>query len=179
MSSSLIPIADDSIYWSSLLFDLTQPVLLTEQQYDAYWPLISTVYTKIGGLLLQKNGTIEVQNYECRLRKSKKPGQVPPKDGVKKRYGSTVRQSGLCKVRIKTTRTVNQPIVITIERLGNDEHLHSLDRSREVAPSALSIQQSYVSLFEECGWEVYETMGWVHLEREETGQVDSVRTQCS
>jgi len=41
MSASLIPIADDSIYWSSLLFDLTQPVLLTEQQYDdAYWPLI-------------------------------------------------------------------------------------------------------------------------------------------
>ena len=34
MSASLIPIADD--YWSSLLFDLTQPVLLTEQQYDAY-----------------------------------------------------------------------------------------------------------------------------------------------
>ena len=112
MSASLIPIADDSIYWSSLLFDLTQPVLLTEQQYDdAYWPLISTVYTKIGGLLLQKNGTIEVQNYECRLRKSKKPGQVRPKDGVKKRYGSTVRQSGLCNVRIKTTRTVNQPFV--------------------------------------------------------------------
>jgi len=53
----------------------------------------------------------------------------------------TVLQSCLCNARIKTTRTVDQP---TIERLGNDEHLHSLDRSREAAPSALSIQLATV-----------------------------------
>ena len=39
---------------------------------------------------------------------------------------------------------MNLPIVVTIERLGNDEHLHSLDRSREAAPSALPIQLATV-----------------------------------
>jgi len=69
------------------------------------------------GLLPQKNGTIEIQNYECRLRKSKQSGKAPtPKNGVRKRYGTTVRQSGLCYVRSKTTLTMNQPIVITIDR---------------------------------------------------------------
>src|SRR5258707_15585338 len=40
MSASLIPIPDDTIYWSSLLFDITKPVLLSEQQYDFYDALL-------------------------------------------------------------------------------------------------------------------------------------------
>jgi len=90
MSTSLIPIPDDTIYWSSPLLDITKPVLLTEQQCDAFWPLMNTVYTKLGGLLPQINGTIEIQNYECRLGKSKQSGKAPTsKDGDKKRYGTT------------------------------------------------------------------------------------------
>ena len=70
---------------------------------------MSTVYTKIGGLLLQQNGELEVQKYECRLRKSKKGGKPPPGPAgeVKKCYGKTVRVPGLCNVRIKITRTVS------------------------------------------------------------------------
>ena len=51
-----------------------------------------------------------------------------------------IRQSGLCNVRIKTTRTVSEPITYTIERLDDEEHQHTLERSREVAPSALAIR---------------------------------------
>ena len=53
-------------------------MILTESEFDEYWPLMSTVYTKIRGLLLQQNGELEVQKYECRLRKSKKGGKPPP-----------------------------------------------------------------------------------------------------
>jgi hypothetical protein len=46
-------------------------------QFGEYWPLISTVYTKLGGKNIQQNGTVEVQRYECRLRKSNKNGKAP------------------------------------------------------------------------------------------------------
>ena len=85
---------------------------------DAYWPQHGRYETRQTSTA--KNGTIEVQNYECRLR-----------NGVK--IDGTAIQLVQC-----TTRTV-KPIVITIERLGTGEHLHSLGRSREVAPLALSI----------------------------------------
>ena len=63
----------------------------------------------------QQNGDV-VQKYECRLRKSQKGSKPPPpKDGVKKRYGSTVPglEAGeqevshlLCTVH--TMRTLNK-----------------------------------------------------------------------
>ena len=141
MTTALIPIPENASFWSDTLFMLVKPVVLTEDEFDMYWPLVSTVYTKIGGALRQQNGDVVVQKYECRLRKSKigsKP--PPPKDGVKKRYGSTVQQPGLCQVRIKITRTVADPVSITIERMDDEVHQHSLARSREVAPSTLAIQ---------------------------------------
>ena len=83
------PHPDDTI--AGLRFYSVSLRRFSKQQYDACWPLISAVHTKLGGLLLQKNGTIDVQNYECRLRRSRKSGEaLTPKDGVKKRYGTTV-----------------------------------------------------------------------------------------
>jgi len=141
MTTSLIPIPENAIFWSDTLFKLSKPTILTADEFDAYWPLVSTVYTKIGGVLKQQNGDVEVQKYECRVRKSKTGSRPPPlKDGVKKRYGTTVRQPGLCQVRIKITRTVAEPVVVTIERMDDEQHQHDLDRSREVAPSSLAIQ---------------------------------------
>ena len=114
---------------------------MTTEEFDAYWPLVSTVYTKIGGALTQQNGDVVVQKYECRLRKSKKGGKGPPeKEGVKKKYSATVRQPGLCQVRMKITRTVAAPVTVTIQRLDGEEHQHDLERSREIAPSSLAIQ---------------------------------------
>ena len=89
---------------------------------------------------MQQNGELEVQKYECRLRKSKKGGKPPPgpAGGVKKCYAKTVRVPGLCGVRIKIARTVSAPITITIQRLDEHEHSHTLERSREIAPSTLA-----------------------------------------
>ncbi|KAI5849694.1 hypothetical protein BZA05DRAFT_401163 [Tricharina praecox] len=149
MTAHLIPVPSNASFWSDTLFNVTEPVTLTAEQFDTYWPLISTVYTKIGGLLLQRGGTVEVQKYECRLRKSKKGRKAPlPRgDGVRKRLReAAIRKPGLCNMRIKTTRTTAEPITITIERLDNEEHQHTLERSREIAPSALSLQLAAVEL---------------------------------
>ena len=84
MSTALIPLPTNTPQWCDLLFHLSKPIILTESEFGEYWPLVSTVYTKIGGLLLQQNGELEVQKYECRLRKSKKGRKPPPAGGVKK-----------------------------------------------------------------------------------------------
>ena len=114
---------------------------MIESEFDEYWPLISTVYTKIGGLLLQQNGELEVQKYKCRLRKSKKGGKPPPTAEVKRCYGTTIQPvPGLCNVRIKISCIVSAPIAITITIQHcdeYDEHCHTLERSREIAPSKL------------------------------------------
>jgi len=44
------------------------------------------------------------------------------------------------KNRIKITRTVVEPVVVTIERTDEEQHQHDLDRSKEVAPSSLAVQ---------------------------------------
>jgi hypothetical protein len=90
MTTALIPVPENAHLWSDALFKLEKPMLLSVAEFDLYWPLISTVYTKIGGLLVQQSGTVHVQKYECRLRKSKTGSKRPPKDGVQKRYGRMV-----------------------------------------------------------------------------------------
>jgi hypothetical protein len=88
------------------------------EQFDTYWPLTDAVWTKIGGKTQQQNGTVEVQHYECRLRKSKKTGtNVAKKEGrVVKARITTSRVKDLCQVRMKMTRTLTEPITITLER---------------------------------------------------------------
>ena len=77
---------------------------------------------------------------QCRLRKSKEGGKAPPaREGVKKKYNATIRQPGLCEVRMKITRTVAAPVTVTIERLDSEVYHHDLERSREIAPSTLAV----------------------------------------
>ena len=64
----LIPTPENAIFLSDALFKLS-PTTLTADEFDTYWSLVSTVYTKIGGVLKQQNGDVEVQKYECRSRK--------------------------------------------------------------------------------------------------------------
>ena len=97
MLASLIPIPDDTIYWSS---PITKPVLLTEQ-CDAYWPLMSTVYT-----------ADYLSELRMPIRKCKHLGKLRRQRTASK--SDTERLCG-CFVRSKTTRTMNQPIVITID----------------------------------------------------------------
>ena len=94
MSTTLISLPANTSQWCDLLFHLFKPVITTEYEFDEYWPLLSTVYTKIGGLFVQQNVEVEVQKYEYRRRKSKKGGKPPP-GGVQKCYGKTVRVPGL------------------------------------------------------------------------------------
>ena len=65
MTTTLIPIPDDAYERSNLLFSLKKAITLPCGEFERYWPLVNTVYTKIRGLLPQQNGTVKVQKYEC------------------------------------------------------------------------------------------------------------------
>jgi hypothetical protein len=146
MSAASIKIPKDATIWIDSLFNLEYPITTSQSLFEEYWPLISSVYTKLGGKLIQQNGTVEVQKYECRLRKSKKTGKAPPpktigNGGIKKRHGRTGREKGQCNVRIKTTRTLEAfPPTVTIERLDENKHSHTIEQSRKIAPSELAVQ---------------------------------------
>jgi hypothetical protein len=126
------------------LFKLEKPVIMTADEFDTYWPLVSTVYMKIGGVLTQQRGDVLVQKYECQLRKSKKGGKAPPaREGVKKKYSATIRQPGLCQVRMKITRTVAAPVTVTIERLDSEEHPSRLGKEQRDCAINLSSSAGY------------------------------------
>ena len=122
MSAALIPLPTNTPQWCDL-FHPSKPVVMTESEFDEYWPLMSTVYTKTGGLLLQQNGELEVQKYECHLRKSKKGGKPPPIAGVKNAMAQLFGYQA-CDVRIKISRTVS-PINYYFQRLDEYEHRHT------------------------------------------------------
>jgi len=130
----MIPVPEKADLYRDILFYLEKPTQLSQQEFDEYWPLVDSVWTKIGGSTIQRNGTVEVQHYECRLRKSKKTGtNIAKKDGrvIKPRITS-VRVKDLCQVRMKMTRTIpnnNEPITVYLERKDDAAHTHSLDET--------------------------------------------------
>jgi hypothetical protein len=82
-----------------------------------------------------------VQHFECPLRNSKKTGtNMANKEGrvVKNRITSS-RVKDLCQVRMKRTRTITEPITVTIERKDENKHPHGLEESFRLCgpPSAV------------------------------------------
>ena len=70
----MMPLSPDALYYRGLLFNLSKPVTLLPEKFDEFWPFVDSVYSKLQQELLQNNGTIRVQDYECRVRKSRKSG---------------------------------------------------------------------------------------------------------
>jgi hypothetical protein len=124
-ADALMPLPKEALYWRGMLFELAEPVTMPPQIFDEMWPFVDAVYSKISGELIQNNGTTKVQKYECRLRKSKQSGTRKPDTGNIKRRRTSVRESDLCHLRMKVTRSLEGEQLVTVERL--DEHLHTHD----------------------------------------------------
>jgi hypothetical protein len=75
------------------------------------------------------------KNMSVAFVKVKKAGKAaPPKTidngGIKKRHGRTICDKGHCDVRIKITRILEAfPPTVTIERLDENTHRHTLERT--------------------------------------------------
>ena len=136
MSEAMMPVSADALHHRTILFDLSKPVTMSPEMFDEMWPYVDSVYTKMHQELLQKNGTIRVQKYECRLRKSKKSSTCDDSKVVKRRHTS-IRDKHLCHVRIKVSRPVDGTAVV-IERLDEHTHTHDIEESFQIKkPSIL------------------------------------------
>ena len=139
MSEAMMSMSPDAIHYRGLLFDLTNPVTMSPEIFDQVWPYVDSVYTKLQQELLQQNGTVRVQKYECRLRKSRKPGANTRDSDSKvlKRRHSSIRDQYLCDVRIKVSRPIDASNVV-IERIDGNTHTHDIEESFRIKkPSIL------------------------------------------
>ncbi|KAF8451341.1 hypothetical protein BGX38DRAFT_1269591 [Terfezia claveryi] len=139
-TEAMMPISADALHYRTILFELSKPVTIPPQIFDEIWPYVDSVYSKLQQELLQAYGTVRVQKYECRLRKSRKSSvaQVADTDGkVIKRRQSSIRNANLCNVRIKVLHLVDGTAV-TIERLDEHTHTHDIEESFQIKkPSIL------------------------------------------
>ena len=106
---------------------------MSPEMFDQAWPYVDSVYTTLRGETIQAYGKVRVKTYECRLRKSKKSNatrEVSEGRGVKRRH-SSVRNPGLCNVRMEVSRPVDGSPV-TIERLDEHTHLHDIEENFRV-----------------------------------------------
>jgi hypothetical protein len=106
--------------------------------------MVDSIYKKLGGNLKQKKGTVEVQKYECRLRKSQKSSTARPATDEKKikRRHSSIRIAGQCEVQIKVTRSLIESVgVVTIERTREQAY----STVRRAAYLLLSLRSSLLS----------------------------------
>jgi len=139
MSEAMIPISTNTLHHRALLFDLSKPVTMSPEMFDEAWLYVDSVYTKLQSELLQAQGTVRVQKHECRLRKSKKSSTTQDGNANKviKRRHTSIREQGLCHVRIKVSRPVDGTAV-TIERLDDHTHTHDIEESFQIKkPSIL------------------------------------------
>ena len=144
MSESMMPISVDALHYRTLLFELSKPVVISADKFNEVWPYVDSVYRTLRGEELKCNGTLKVQKYECRLRKSAKSStvKVAIEGKVIKRRHSTIRDKGLCDVQIKVTRPVDSSdsstLPITIERMNDHTHRHDIEESFRIRkPSIL------------------------------------------
>ena len=91
MTTTFIPIHEDAYERSNLLFSLKQASALPCREVEKYWPLVNTVYAKIGGLVSQQKGTVG----ECRSRKvrSGASSTVTNPNGIKKEQYATLNNA--------------------------------------------------------------------------------------
>ncbi|KAF8418741.1 hypothetical protein EV426DRAFT_618294 [Tirmania nivea] len=143
MSEVMMPISADALHYRTLLFELSKPVIIPADKFNEIWPYVDTVYRTLRGEVLQCNGTLRVQKYECRLRKSIKSStaKVATEDKILKRRHSSIRDKHLCHVQIKVSKPVDGTAV-TIERLDSHIHTHDIEESFRIKKP--SILQGYL-----------------------------------
>ncbi|KAF8458932.1 hypothetical protein BGX38DRAFT_1325934 [Terfezia claveryi] len=113
-TEAMMPISADALHYRTILFELSKPVTIPPQIFDEIWPYVDSVYSKLQQELLQAYGTVRVQKYECRLRKSRK---------------SSVAQ---------VADTDVDGTAVTIERLDEHTHTHDIEESFQIKkPSIL------------------------------------------
>ncbi|KAK0672822.1 putative glutathione S-transferase [Cercophora samala] len=88
--------------WRQKLFDLEDTVLLSNDEYDTYFPWIDNIYSH-RSTQRYKSKPCTAHYYDCRL-KGRPSGTKKSDDPLKKKRKRNVRELNLCEVKIKITK---------------------------------------------------------------------------
>ncbi|KAH8697566.1 hypothetical protein BGW36DRAFT_397245 [Talaromyces proteolyticus] len=98
-SMKLIPNPPDLNVWRERLFNVDEPIALTEEQFKTYFPHIDNVYSHRSTQKYKRKPFVSYY-WDCRL-KGRPPGTPKSDDPNKKKRKRTARQRDLCDVKIK------------------------------------------------------------------------------
>ncbi|KAL2215799.1 putative glutathione transferase [Thermoascus aurantiacus ATCC 26904] len=97
----LIPNPPDLQAWRERLFNVDETIVLTEEQFQTYFPHVDNVYSHRSTQRYKRKPFIS-HYWDCRL-KGRPPGTPKSDDPNKKKRHRTARQRDLCDVKIKIT----------------------------------------------------------------------------
>ncbi|KAH6636720.1 hypothetical protein F5144DRAFT_591766 [Chaetomium tenue] len=101
LPANIVENPPDLHLWRQKLFDLQSPVILTNEEYDMYFPWVDNVYSHRTSQTASKRGLV-TRYFDCRL-KGRPSGTPKSQDPNKKKRKRTARPLDLCDVRIKIT----------------------------------------------------------------------------
>ncbi|KAL7269921.1 hypothetical protein RUND412_007387 [Rhizina undulata] len=127
MSKALIPLPSAHAEWREKLFTLSDKVEMTPEEFEIYWPLVDSVYSR-RQKYTTTNGLKTISRWECRLKMSRKSSTKQDKPGVKRR-ATSAHVPGLCQVEIRVVYCHTEPNYIIVERKNAASHSHTIDES--------------------------------------------------
>lgn len=142
MSEKLIPLPQHHEEWIQLLFHIANgPIIMTEQQYSVYWPLVDGFWTHTN-TQKHKHGKSVSRYYSCRLSKSRDSSTAEPfpvENPSGKSRVTSFFSSGTCTMRIKITESIHasNPKNYSIEQVNKKKdmfdsceiHNHTIEES--------------------------------------------------
>ncbi|KAF5018593.1 hypothetical protein F66182_9422 [Fusarium sp. NRRL 66182] len=159
LSSKIVVDPPDLDVWRDKLFNVDETIVLTHEQFEAYFPHVDNVYSHRSTQRYKRKPFIS-HYWDCRM-KGRPPGTPKSDDPNKKKRKRSARQRDLCDVKIKITEYFpgaqleldNSSSVVgqrlwTIQRVngngGNGKgdgvagpHKHTLERSDEIKKNSV------------------------------------------
>ncbi|KAI9685220.1 MAG: hypothetical protein M1820_010829, partial [Bogoriella megaspora] len=97
----LVPSPPDLEVWREKLFHIHEPITLTEEEFQTYWPHVDNIYSHRSTQKYKRKPFVS-HYWDCRL-KGRPPGTPKSNDPNKKKRKRTARERDLCDVKIKIT----------------------------------------------------------------------------
>ena len=110
-----------------LMFEVRDPIELSVEEFDKYWPYIDNVWLKKRAYT---SGLSSTSTYRCRLCQLRvRPSRAGPPEEGKKPRNHPVRERGNCTMQIKVVRVEghNSRVTITQTPSSGRTHTHDLD----------------------------------------------------
>ncbi|KAF8422041.1 hypothetical protein EV426DRAFT_607300 [Tirmania nivea] len=135
--------------WRRRLFMVEGTIVMSEDDWNTYWPYIDNVWSH-RSTQKSKKGPFVTHYYDCRL-KGRPPGTPVNQDPNKKKRKRTARERDLCEMKIKIIEATTPIRTFTIEKVkreigengeepAGEYHRHTLEESDRIKRNTVQRQ---------------------------------------